>query len=297
LTNSMDTIIGLGEAGCNLADAFGKYKQYQIYKIDVGLKGLKKNGIYDMPWQSNPERYEEKCPNMKNFFKNCSGDVLFIVGGSGDISGATLRILSHLRHCKVSILYVRPDIKLLPAAKKRQEWMAFNVLQEYARSAVFERLWLVDNPTVEAIIGEVPVIGYHNKLNELIVSTFHMLNVYNHIDAVVATFPEPLEAHRISTLGLYDLEKDVKKLFFPLYKTRDLRYYYAINKERLENDGKLFANIKEQVKNSVTTETQTSYGVYSTTYDVDYAYVCCHTPRIQRQKINNEPPLDFLLDK
>ena len=44
----MDTIIGLGSAGCNIADRFSTYKQYEIYKIDVGLKGLKKNGIYVM---------------------------------------------------------------------------------------------------------------------------------------------------------------------------------------------------------------------------------------------------------
>ena len=55
----MDTIIGLGSAGCNIADKFSAYNQYEVYKIDVGLKGLKKNGIYDMPWQCNVERYED----------------------------------------------------------------------------------------------------------------------------------------------------------------------------------------------------------------------------------------------
>ncbi len=29
-------IIGLGEAGCNIAECFRKYPQYNIYKIDVG---------------------------------------------------------------------------------------------------------------------------------------------------------------------------------------------------------------------------------------------------------------------
>ena len=33
----MDTIIGLGKAGCNIVDKFAKYSQYITYKLDVGL--------------------------------------------------------------------------------------------------------------------------------------------------------------------------------------------------------------------------------------------------------------------
>ena len=34
----MQTVIGLGKAGCNVADHLSQYSQYQIKKIDVGLK-------------------------------------------------------------------------------------------------------------------------------------------------------------------------------------------------------------------------------------------------------------------
>ena len=148
----------------------------------------------------------------------------------------------------------------------------------------------MDNTFIEEIIGNVPLIGYYDKLNELIVSTFHMLNVYNHIDSVSDTFSGPYKTHRISTFGIGDIENQDYNLFFPLYKMRDLRYYYAINKDRLINDGQLFSNIKNQVKASLTEETKTSYGVYSTTYEDDYVYVVCSTPVIQRQKINNSIP-------
>ena len=284
----MDTIVGLGQAGCNIADQFATHNQYKIYKIDVGLKGLKKNGIFDMPWQCSPERYESKLPGMKRYFKDCSGDVLFVVAGSGDISGATLAILENIRHCNVSVLYIRPDVELLPETKKKHEWVVFNVLQEYARSAVIKKLWLVDNPSIEKIIGDIPLVGYFDRLNETIVSTLHMVNVYNHIDSVVDTFSEPCETHRLATLSILDIKTGEYKMFFPLYKIKDLRYYYAINKDRLEQDGKLFTNIKEQVRNSLTEETKTSYGVFSTSYNEDYAYVCCSTPVIQRYKTNNK---------
>ena len=37
----MDTVIGLGKAGCAIADKFAEYPQYLTYKLDVGLKRTK----------------------------------------------------------------------------------------------------------------------------------------------------------------------------------------------------------------------------------------------------------------
>ncbi len=34
----METIIGLGQAGCAIADRFAQYPQYEVYKMDQGLK-------------------------------------------------------------------------------------------------------------------------------------------------------------------------------------------------------------------------------------------------------------------
>ncbi len=53
----METIVGLGKTGCALADQFSAYEEYKIYKIDVDLEGLKKNGIYDFPRQPSPDSY------------------------------------------------------------------------------------------------------------------------------------------------------------------------------------------------------------------------------------------------
>jgi len=32
-------IIGLGQAGCNIADVLSQYPQYNIFKIDAGIEG------------------------------------------------------------------------------------------------------------------------------------------------------------------------------------------------------------------------------------------------------------------
>ena len=50
-------IIGLGEAGCNIAECFKGYPQYNIYKIDTGLKKAK--GVYALEHQDSSEAYEK----------------------------------------------------------------------------------------------------------------------------------------------------------------------------------------------------------------------------------------------
>ena len=276
----METIIGLGLAGCNIADEFAKYGQYKIYKIDHDVEGFRQDGNYTMPWQDGPERYEQKCPDMSMFFKDVEGEVLFIVGGSGNISGASLRILEQIKHCNINVLYIRPEIEVFDLMKSKQEWATFNILQEYARSGVFERVYLIDNSQVEKHLGDVPVIGYYDRLNEMIVSLFHMINIYDHTDSVSDNFSIPMKGRRISTIGFYDTKNNENKLFYLLDNIGEMRYYYAINEKKLETDGEILKNIREQVRNKV----PTSYGIYATEYEQDYVYTIAYSSEIQRQK-------------
>ena len=59
-----------------------------------------------------------------------------------------------------------------------------------------------------------------------------------------------------------------------------MRYYYAINKEKLETDGDILKKIREQIKSEI----ETSYGIFSTNYDQDYVYTVANSSEIQRQK-------------
>ena len=91
----METIIGLGKAGCAIADRFSQYPQYEVYKMDVGFKRTPRT--YGLKSAGNPEQQEESLGSLKRFFKDVRGDVLFVVGGSGIVSGASLRILEQMQ--------------------------------------------------------------------------------------------------------------------------------------------------------------------------------------------------------
>ena len=99
----MDTIVGLGKAGCAIADKFAKFPQYLTYKLDTGLKRTKTT--FPLKDHQKLEDYEEKAPSLKTFFKDASGEILFVVAGSGKVSSASLTILEHLKKHKINILY------------------------------------------------------------------------------------------------------------------------------------------------------------------------------------------------
>jgi len=271
----METVIGLGSAGCNIVDCFAQYPQYKTYKIDNGIYG---KNCYFLPKYDSPEQYEAHMGDLSNFFSGVVGDILFVIGGSGVISSVTLRVLEQLRHCKINILYIEPDIQTLSGKRKLLERVSYYVLQEYARSGLFERLYLISNPELENVLGDVPIIGYNDKLNELIVSTFHMINVYNNTDPVAKNFSDFKEHTRISTIGISTLENE-KKMFFSLDGIREMRYYYAINRKKLETDGTLMRKITENVKNEA--DIDVSYGVYATEYSDDYVYCVANASVVQ----------------
>ena len=89
----MDVVVGLGKAGCAVAECFAEYPQYQVYKIDEGLK----NGdrVYSMPVQATSEAYEANCPDMSGIFADFSEDtdVTIVLSGGGKIAGCFLRIM------------------------------------------------------------------------------------------------------------------------------------------------------------------------------------------------------------
>ena len=278
----METIIGLGAAGCNIAEKFSTYPQYKTYRIDSEQRLGHKFKKID-PCESH-EEYEANCPPMEGFFQDIGGPCLFVVAGGGKISGLSLRILEYLKHKEIYILYIKPDMSLLSDEQRLRERVVFGILQEYTRSAVFKRMFAINNLNIEEIIGNVPVIGYYDKLNEMLVSTIHMINVFKNSEAVMNTFSNPGETSRISTIGLVDIESGEEKLFYNLECPREKLYYYAINKKQLQEENNLLKKITNQVKdNTLSPEIKPSYGIYPTNYEINYGYVVVNSTLVQEQ--------------
>jgi len=276
----MSSVIGLGEVGSAVANEFKKYPPYTVYTITVGDKRTYGKKTY-IKKQKTAEKYEEKCPSLKNFLKNVKGDVLFIVDGAELASAASLRILSHIKQCNITILYVKSETKFLSAEEKMNEATVRGVLQEYARSAVFEKIILVDVPIIANTLSGLTVKNYHSKIRESLASTLHMVEVFSRSKPALGSEKAPHPAARLVTVGHMDMKTGKENLFFPLDYPRERCYYYAINEDKLENDSSLLDKINEQVSAAAHDNMDVSYGIYSTQYEKDYVYVVSRSSAIQ----------------
>ena len=273
----MDKILGLGAAGCNIASLFEQYPQYEVYKIDASQNTAR--NFFQLKEETDPAKYEDNCPDLFNFFKNLHGELLFIVSGASKVSTVSLRVLEQLNgRCQINILYIQPNILSLSETRRLVAKTTFNVFQQYARSGVFHQMYIINNEMIEDIIGGIPIMEYYSKINEMIVSAIHMINVFNHTDSITDTFSEPFETARISTLGLIDVKKNEEKVFFLLDNVREKRYYYAIETEKLKTDEKLHKRITEHVEKQ---DAKSSYGIYSTDYENDYGYFIARSSTTQ----------------
>ena len=272
-------VIGLGRAGCAIADCFSKFPQYDVYKFDHDITEDKNS--FNIPKQKSHEEYEKKLPNLKKRLQKISGDVIFVLCGAGNISGCALRLLEQLSGVSVSILYIQPDLTMLSETEAIQERIVSNVFQEYARSGMFDRMYLASNAEIEKCIGDVPIISYYETINQAIVNTLHMVTVFKYSEPILGTFTEPHEIARIATVGILDIEENEEKWFFDLQMPRDVVYYYGINEDDLRSDGTLFKKIKDYVQDKVEDSINVSYGVYQTNYDQKYCYCIKYSSVVQ----------------
>ena len=231
----MDTIIGIGPAGCNIAEIFANYPQYACYGIDsrhregrsfFKLKKQQKvqDCFFKVREEKTPEEYEKNCPNLSRFLADVSGNVLFVVSGASAVAAITLRVMEQVRtRCKINLLYVKSDTSLLSETKRLHERATFHIFQEYARSGALNRMYVVENSCLEDLIEGSPVIGFYDKLNKFLVSTIHMINIFDNTKSVSDTFSEPFETARISTIGILNIEAGEEKLFFDLENPREKR--------------------------------------------------------------------------
>ena len=269
-------IIGLGKAGCHIAKAFSKFPQYQTLGIDTA-----EDADITIRQKASHEDYDAEFPNLRRRMKLRSDDILLVLAGSGAISGGVLRLLEQLKPNPITVLYIQPDLTLASERQRIQEKIVRNVLQEYARSGQLENIWLVDNQCIERGIGDVSILGYHDILNQAVVNTVHMINIFNNSDPVIGSVIEPSLLSRIATIGIVDMETEEEKWFYNLTHARDVVYYYGINEKELTEDGTLFKKITNYVKSRVENGLNVSYGVFKTTYEQKYCYCIKYSSMVQ----------------
>lgn len=275
----MISIIGLGKFCSNLINGFSKYPQYNIFTISTDKKNV--DNHISMLVRKTAEDYENSLPNIKTFLDKLGDEVYVFLDGSESISGITLGILQKINK-KKKIFYIKSDIELMSDIEKLQDKIAFNVLQEYARSGLFEVMYIFDKIKLEEIIGNIPITQYDAGLSNLICSAIHMCNVYANSESIMNNITDSDIVNKIGSIGIGDLSSGEIKWFYNLQNVNEIMYYYAINTETLERDDKLLQKIKKQIKDKQIENCKIMFGVYETKYDQNFVYCVSRSKIIQQ---------------
>jgi hypothetical protein len=278
----MISIVGLGNAASAIAEKFSDTSNYNVYLMNDKISRSSKYK-FRLKSYDEPEDYEKNIPNVKKFFKDVDDRIQFIIVGSSYSSNYSLGILEQIKDKRIDIFYIKPDVELLTGVPRLMETAVFSILQEYARSGLFNTITFFSNLNLENILQNIPVKEYYDTLNSSIFSTIHYLNYFENSDPEIGQVCPPSEINRVRTVGMLDMKNLEEKWIFDLDTERELCYYMCINEKKLEEEGglhrKLVNMLKEKPRNAFR---KISYAIYETPLQQDFGFCVAHTNVIQK---------------
>ena len=274
-------ILGLGSAGCQIAKSFENYEQYEIFCIDTENKGYPT--FLPVEVQNSHEDYEKNYKKLN--LNDCVGETTLILSGAGKISGCVLRLLEQFQDLPIQIIYIKSDELVMSEAAKIRDRIVFYILQEYVRSDKIKNMYIVSNRSVESVVGNSSITNYWNEINNVISSTYHMLNVFKKTEPLLTNLPTAKETSRIGTFGVVNFETGKEKLFYDLQFPRLKNYFYGMNNETLENNKEILRNIRDFVESKKEEKSDVGFSIYPTSYENNYVYSTHYASFVQEQNI------------
>ncbi len=285
----MISLIGIGEAGCNVVSLFAEHKEYNCFLLSEDQENTK--WTRKLPKVSKPEECEEQAPDLSSYktLSAVQDRVQVFVCGSSFSANYTLAILQQIRDKQIDIFYIKPDVELLIGQVKLQERAIFGILQEYARSGLFNSFTILSNPAIERSIGEIPIKKYFDTINKSIYYAVHYLNVFDHTQPLVGNLSKPSEVQKIRSVGVVSVDKLSEQWYYEMQEDRDVAYYLCIASSRLENDGKLHSRVVQSLKDKPRNAFKNvTYGIYESPYETDFGFCVAHTNYIQNLSLDGD---------
>jgi|TARA_R110000824_G_scaffold139990_5_gene305494 hypothetical protein len=281
----MDKVIGLGRMGCAVAEELSTHPEYRIYKIDADTD---ERASLSVGTFVSMDEYEKNVDQgeVSIYLRSvrAGDDVLVIVEGGDPVSGAALKILECIKESHIHVLYICPERDMISQINKRDDKIAFNIFQQYARSGVFEKLFLVNKTNVESLMGDVSVQNYEKSIGHFISYVVAMINYFNHTEPKISNKIKSLPYCRIATYGVSSLEdaNEDTHLLFPLDEVTDIHFYYGIPTTDVTGDATLMKKIKNHAKRYASSGQSVSFSVYETSFDQMMVLCTAFSHKIQQ---------------
>lgn len=281
----INKIVAIGTAGHNIAQKFLKYYDYKVFSFS-------EKGDYKVPAAKKVEDLEEKMTSAKRRWAKKlrdfaeDDDLLFIVSGASKSAAISLVAMAEVKQNSKTVIFIKSDESTINGTSKLHQRATQMVLQEFARSGLLDRIFIMDNKELEKINPETNILNYYDQINDVVASTFHMINFCKSQQPILNTTDDPVETARIGTVGVFDTSAFEKRFYYNLAYPRDTNFIYILNDETLKQPAKLMEikdfntkNNEEEPSNSC------SFVIYKSDLDYNYGYIVQYSSLIQEQLI------------
>jgi len=265
-------LIGLGNAGCQIVKKFSD--SHKKITIDAGS---------ELTECSSPELYEQEAHKAKHLLEFEEDECYFFVCGAGKVSGATLALLEIIKHKKINLVYIYPEEIMLSPMQQKLNKVAFNVLQEYARSGLLNSMYLMCNETISTILPYITIENIFEHTNDAIVNVFENLIFYLDQKPILGSHHDPKEISRIRTIEYGEFQGNKKNLYFPLDNVTETCYINIVSDEDMKNNKDLLNQIKQKIIEDKENNVLSSFVVFKSDYEGSFYYAIRFTHYLQKK--------------
>lgn len=270
--------------------ALGRVGRVFAEKLNELSNNLYDCHVVDLNGNDSPEEVEGIEMDFAEFDEWIDGasGVLCITSGADSEAALTLRHLERIRNLKIQVAYIRPDLSTLSGVHKLHERTVRHVLQEYARSGMFEVIWLFDYMKIEeTIAGEMNIATYDEQIVSVAAQAYYSIDLYKNgqIVPIKSTVSIPYDADRIATIAVRDIKEEKEVVLYPFKLVREKELHYAFPKHEIETNGRVILDIvrrHDAIENGdLPWAVETSYAIYETSYNMPFAYAIMRSSEIQ----------------
>ena len=265
-------LIGLGNAGSKIVEKFSD--SHKKITIDAGS---------ELKECSSPELYEQEAQKHDNLLNFEEDECYFFVCGAGKVSAATLALLEKIKHKKINLVYIYPEEIMLSPTQQKLNKVAFNVLQEYARSGLLNSMYLMCNETISDFIPYLTLENIFEHTNEAIVNVFENLIFYLNHEPILGSHHDPKEVSRIRTIEYGELGDNKKNIYFPLDNVTETCYINIVSDEDMKKNQELLKQIKQKIIDDKEDNILSSFVVFKSDHAQSFYYAIRFTHFLQEK--------------
>ena len=266
-------LIGIGNAGCNLINTFSKHHTKITITADDFPKHCKKT-----------EDYEEHCPDFSDRLSFDGDECWVALCGAGKVSGCALRVLETIKDKTINIIYIYPDVTLCNTVQIKRNKVLYNVLQQYTRSGLLDRMYLFSNKQIIEVIGDQPITEMFNMINKQISNAIETVEWFKTQQPLLGSEHVAKNISRICTLSVGHFKKNEENMLFLLDNVTETWYIYSINKTQLEKNKDILNIIKNRIIEDENNNIKSSFAIYPSEHKQSFFYSLKLTHHIQEKK-------------